>query len=968
MLGLAAVPAVLAQGDTNAPVEIESIVVTGSLIPTAATVNAAPVDIYSEETLLRTGSYDVLQAIKKLTPVFSGNVNVGQEVNNGGFGESNVGLRNLPTLVLLNGRRLGNSSFSNGQFVDLNTIPISMIERVEILKDGASALYGSEAVGGVVNIITKKNFNGVELGARYGFATQDGSVTEKQFYIVGGTSTEKSSFVAGAQYYQMDALLSTDREIAHLDLAGLNARGQSGAVAYLSPSYDGEVQQGGQRYVLAGSPHAQGLPGYNPAVVTPPVLPGQTFSGATAVTDYNAAAVAAGFPTPYLPTSVLLNTPLFGTHSIQPQERANVFGTANHELFGKRMEVFGEFLYANSESEGVLAPSPVVGLGVKQANIDVPAGNVHNPFGVNLGPNGVLAPRVRSRFVDSGNRIFASQSDYYHFVGGLKGQLDNDYGYEANYTYNRYDQVQYTKNAVNGAALDLALQPNANAALAGQGLSRLVGSDGRAVPMYNLFSIGGRNDPATINAIKTTLFQTGVSEDWGAGGVITGMPFELPAGKIAFAAGGGFNSASLEIDFDGLTKIGKVPGLNASDPTSGRRDSWAGFVEVRIPIFSPENEIPALHDLEITAAGRYETFDPGGDAAVPKVGIRWQPIDKQLTLRGSYSQSFIAPTTFQLFGGSQVSNPFITTPDTTAQQTTVRLSNNQLEPIDGENFGGGVVYSPEFVKGLTVSLDYYHVETENDIFRVSEQVMVDDLNRNGSASQWQPFYQFDNGSRVTTTAPNQVLSSSWGSLFVPLLNGAQVETDGIELAANYQIPTESSGTFTIWGNANIVLSFDYADPIIGGPYAYEGQYTDESNGIGGAQGTIPDFLVNGGVTWDFPLGTDELSVALSTQYVPEIDDLGTLHPAVGSTSNDFTVDGGPWTVDDWFRVDLQVSYEIGKHKTDKSWYDGTRLTFGVNNITDEDTPLVTSSFEDNTDKSTYDLLGRFVYFAVAKKF
>ena len=187
-------------------------------------------------------------------------------------------------------------------------------------------------------------------------------------------------------------------------------------------------------------------------------------------------------------------------------------------------------------------------------------------------------PRVRSRFVDSGNRLFDNSTDYYHFIGGLKGEFENGYTYNAAYNYNRYDQLALTKNAINGAALDLALKPNIDPAKAAAGLSQLLGPTGAPVPMYNIFSTGGPsspigaagggNDPATIEAIKTTLFQYGRSEEWDAGGTVTGTPFDLPAGKFAFAVGGGFLQESLSIDFDGLTRIGKVPGLNAASPTS----------------------------------------------------------------------------------------------------------------------------------------------------------------------------------------------------------------------------------------------------------------------------------------------------------------------------------------------------------------------------------------------------------------
>lgn len=136
-----------AQESNAPPTELKPVVVTGSLIPTAETVGPAPVEVVSAEDIKETGALDVLSALQKISTAFAGNGNIGQTLNNGGHGEANVALRNLPTLVLLDGRRLANSALSNGQAVDLNTLPLSMIERIEVLKDGASTIYGSDANG-----------------------------------------------------------------------------------------------------------------------------------------------------------------------------------------------------------------------------------------------------------------------------------------------------------------------------------------------------------------------------------------------------------------------------------------------------------------------------------------------------------------------------------------------------------------------------------------------------------------------------------------------------------------------------------------------------------------------------------------------------------------------------------------------------------------------------------------------------
>jgi outer membrane receptor protein involved in Fe transport len=190
----------------------------------------------------------------------------------------------------------------------------------------------------------------------------------------------------------------------------------------------------------------------------------------------------------------------------------------------------------------------------------------------------------------------------------------------------------------------------------------------------------------------------------------------------------------------------------------------------------------------------------------------------------------------------------------------------------------------------------------------------------------------------------------------------------VDIAVNYRIDAGKVGTFTIFAGANVLLGYEYADPIAGGPFNYEGLYTDAANGIPGAQGTLPDYIITGGVTWEIPVGQDALAFTINARYLPEVEDPYTLHESIGDTINFATVDGANWTVDSYYQLDMQLSYEIGKAREEKSWCDGTRFTVGCNNITDNDPPLIASSFEDNTDKSTYDLLGRFVYFELSKKF
>jgi iron complex outermembrane receptor protein len=878
--------------------------------------------------------------------------------------------------VLLDGRRLPPSALSGGQLVDLNNIPLAAIDRVDILKDGASALYGSDAIGGVVNVITKHDYNGVEIGGRVGFPTRSDSndIMEKRAYVVAGASTDNYSFFAGAQYYEMDPLLAKDRRISSLSIPDLIRLGIApSSIAYFSPSYPGRVQDGNGSYIIAGSPFAAGGPGYNPGLRTPPVFAGQSF---TTVGAYNAYAVAHGYvdPTghglgPYIPMGMtpmgaqldaldptgelgingqytLLNTTDFGPHSILSQDRRNVFANFERDLFEKNLQIFGNFLYANNLSRGELAPSPMVSLNLY--NIFVPSNNVYNPFGINLGsPGGAGTPRVRSRFVDTGNRIFDAQSDTYHLVGGLKGEISPRYDWEAAYTYNRADQTYFTRNAVNGAGL--------NAALAGT----LTDANGNPLPEYNIFSVPGVNDPTTLQNIKTTLYQSGVSQLWGVDGHVHAMPFDLPAGPLNFVLGAAYVNESVDLSVDGLTQLGLVPGLNQAFPfPGGKRDRAAIFAETRIPILGEAQGIPGVYELEVTAAGRYERIWPGGDAAVPKVGVLWKPIDKQLTIRGGYSEGYLAPSIYNLFGPDFVSNPVLTLPGGAGQVQTQTRSNPTLPPANSQNWDVGFVYSPKQLPGLTVSFDYYSVKQDHVVTSDPFSAAAS-LNALGSASPWAAGFTFDSGAHLTTTAPNQVNANNWGNLLLTNAAVAALRTDGIDLSANYERPIENLGKFSLFGNANLTLNFEeQAAP--GQPYYhYEGQWTAN---FGTAQGLIPDYRLNAGLTWEF----HDFVYTILGHYIPGVEDLGFLHPAAGQDTQGYTINGKPWHVSSYYTIDMQLAYNF----TEKwgRFLRDTRLAIGVNNITDEDPPIIPSALEDNTDKGTYDILGRFIYLEISKRF
>ncbi len=974
--------------ETNQPTVLKPVVVTGSLIPTAETVGPAPINIVTPIQIQAAGQQDVLSTLVKLDPAFSGSGNIGQVANNFSIngalpaGEANVAIRNLPTLVLLDGHRLVNSALSGGQLVDLNTIPLSIIDRVEVLKDGSSALYGSDAIGGVVNVITKKNYNGTEIGGRVGFPTRKDSndILERQAYVIAGATTEDYSFFAGGQYYYMDPLLTKDRNLASAGIQELLNKGIL-PPAYFSPSYPGRVQDGNGSYILAGSPFAAGtsnaLYQYNPSVITPPVVPGFSVgNSANPIDDYNTAAFNLYGYRPYIPMGQtpigsaldaldptgdlglngfypLLNTTQYGVHSIQTQDRRNFFSNFERDLFGKNLQVFGSFLYANDLSQGLLAPSPMVSLNLY--NIFVPANNQFNPFGIDLGTGGSGTPRIRSRFVDYGNRIFDAQSDTYHFVGGLRGQINPKYDWEGSYTYNRADQSYQYVNAENGAGLNNSF------------IGTLTDPLGNPLPSYNIFSLPGfnlTNAPATINTTKTTLFTTGVSESWATDGHVHGTPFDLPAGPFDAVVGAQYFYEKISLAVDGLQQLGLVPGLNQAFPfPGGKRDRWAIYEEVKIPVMGENFNLPGIYMLDVDCQGRYERLFPGGDSGVPKVQVRWQPIDKNLigpvTIRGGYSESFLAPSVYSLFGPDFVSNPVLSLPGGSGQVQTQNRANPNLPPSNAYQWNVGLVYSPKMIKGLTVSVDYYNIQQNNLVVPGDPQAAANSLNALGSASPFAPGFTFFDKTHLTTTAPNQVNANNWGNLILYNQAAASLRTDGIDLAANYELPFVDYGKITLMGNANITRSYELS-ALQGAPYyRYEGQWTAN---FGTAQGTIPDYRLNFGLTWEYK----DFTYSILAHYIPGITDYGFLHPQAGGDVQGFTLNNQPWKVPDYYTIDMRIAYAFTQ-----KWgkiLNGTTLAVGCNNITDEDPPLIASALEDNTDKGTYDLLGRFVYFEVSHKF
>jgi iron complex outermembrane receptor protein len=978
--GYAQTATVSTEGKT---VALEKFEVTGSLIKVTELIGPSPVDIVTERMIHSSGVTDTVQLLKKLNPGFQGNGNSSTEVNNGGGGEGNLALRNLTTLILVNGRRMVGSPFSSGTAVDLNTIPLGAIDSIEILKDGASTLYGSDAIGGVVNIKLKKDFNGFEVRARYG-ATRNRDYTTHGASIIGGVSKPGTSITIGLDTFKNDQLATNQRKVASLDVAGLNALGSGGALPnYYSGSFPGRVGS----YMLAGSPLAIGAPGYNASQTSPGI---KTDPNAPARTLANLVAAGIYIPTSTTPISVasgggntILNTTRYGTASIVPSDRRQMVANIEHEIMGKSLVSFADVLYAQTINKGsVLAPSPLAGLGGN--NLIIPANNPYNLFGINLGKGFTGDPGVRTRLEGIGNRYSNNETNTYRAIAGLKGDVNENYSWKVDGTYSKANQTQNVFGGANGSVMNQLLTPlltNGGYTYDSKGQPLSVATDSLGnIPVFNYFAAGSYpHDSRTLNAFKAVLFKSGATELTQGNVEFTGTPFDLPAGKLGFAVGGEYRKEELVSSVDGLYAQGLALGYNAASVFSGgKRSTKSVFAEVEIPVFGGAFRMPGAYQLNVNVAGRYEKLSSGSGSAskVPRLGFKWLPINQDLAIRGTYAKGFVAPSIFSLFGPAQGNSPTFTVQDGTGTSSgggtgksvtgqfggnVSELSNPLLQPSESVSRTLGVVYSPSQIKGLSLSADYYFIK-QNHVGGIDYTALVADLNRNGSASMFAPSFLFADGSKLTSNAANQLTASNIGGIAVQTNPAGEQYTDGLDLGVDYKVPAsmmQAYGSLEVGANANVLFNYKFRATPGAGNQQYARQQTSGTYGLGGANGVLPGYKIVYFGVWQFK----GFTTTLVANYTPKVTDAGSLFGGQ-STTNAQRADGKAYIIPAITTLDLSVGYEF----KGRGWSNGIALLAGVNNLTNKTAPYIPDGNEDNTDKRSYDIVGRFYYFEVSKKF
>jgi iron complex outermembrane recepter protein len=958
----------------SATAEAERVIVTGSNIPTAEEVGPTPVDTYRAEDIQKLGARTATELTEKL-PAITGFGN-NENISNGaiGDGRTEVNLRGLfpkETLVLVDGKRVAPVGFAMNASVDLNLIPFALVDHIDILKDGASAIYGSDAIGGVFNIFLKHKFRGLELEASYGNTNLGASndAAEREGHLLAGVGDDKTDIVVFAEFYDRAAIFSRDRDIssnANLDRFG-GADTRSG-------NFAGRVG----RFVL------------RPGLTTP---------------TPHSAPNAATSPEYVRLSSIPIEDRFFNfaalTSAISPADRQYFYGSFNRELCDKYLEVFGDFKFVRTFFDPVLAPVPFAPDPFKQADgvtavspggISVPLSNPFNPFTVPDAflPDGTpVTTGVRYRELAAGPRTFKTTTDDYLFDAGLRGTLGEfgDYfktwNYEVGFRYNSNDHRSLGSGIVSKPGLREALL------------------DTNPATAFNPF---GRNvnTTAALNRVLITLHDGGVATLTDESAALNGDLFKLPAGPLSFALGSEHRKETVNEHPDSLNTTFNTIGAVDLEATRASRDVWSYYGELRIPITSPTWNFPGAYSLEFQVAERFEFYSDTDTAERPKFSVRYQPLDSSLTLRASYTEAFHAPNLSDLApsaaeGFSDIFDPahMVVDPDTGKSgpeevlPRTLLGGQPNLRPEVAYGWNYGLVWTPKFLHGLTLSVDYYHIDLRDRTNFIEPQFIVSQnyATRTGLLPNGSPI-----GGRFADLIVRDPITGEILLIRDLIQNISRTITEGIDYEAVYAFDTSILGrgnlgifTFTLNGNylSRYVAAINIGD--------HEREYAGQDTFFGG-------YLLH------------------NRLYVSAFYDLGGLDTGVtvhyfgqGREAAAFPATFGlpPRKIREWTTVDTIISYTFnlatparekqvagyakdgGKNVTTKegkdknvtpistaqysacgwrTWLNGTTITAGMNNIFDLDPPFGAGTFENGYDESTFDIKGRFWYVSLKKRF
>jgi iron complex outermembrane receptor protein len=774
--------------------QLEEIVVTGSRLATTGLNTSAPVTILDRAEIETTGAASVGELLREL-PVATASAS--DSAGRGNGGSATVALRGLSavnTLVLINGRRV--LSNNDGGTVDLNSIPFEAVERVEVLQDGASAIYGSDAIAGVVNIIMRRSFEGLSIKGGYGAASR-GDLPNRELSATFGDSTDNGGFVFNASWRKADGNFIADRPVSRdpdwRALGGRNFRDPLPVVAVV-----------------------QGLPGFgdDERVLRDGV------TQATTVNDFRDFV----FPDTGDPLSSGndgINYWLYET-SASDIAQYNASFAGDYKL-SAALTGFVESSFNRRKSQGYLAPDYFGA--VFGDPIVLSANNDFNPFGVDLSVARTIGEQPLR-----GRRQSDVTAEVTRFVAGLEGEI-GEWRWDVSYNHQHLDQLTFGGEGVLRERLQQAAGDSDECRAAGNGCVpiNLLGGPGTITPeMLDFISAD------SYTAVKSTL-QAAVAN-------FSGALFSLPAGEVRMAIGAEMRRESFSSDNDRNAELNAfVARSPAPDAFPPAREIDEVYAEFAIPLLA---DAPFAKSLDLDLAGRYSDYDLFGNTSNPKVGLKWRPIES-LLIRGSWGTGFRAPSFAEAFGGqtrgfATIVDPcagpnFASLPGCGGRQAPANTTgtfvlsggNPDLLPEDAENLTVGAVFTPEFAPRLALSIDLYRIEKEEIIGAIDRNFVLAQNAANGSFA--------DRVTRDPTT--NAVLQVA-----ATRANLLDQSIRGIDVGIQYETDERPSGRFSLRTDLTYLDTFEQSPAPGAPPVRRVGTYTD-------ATGTLARLRGTGRVSW-----------------------------------------------------------------------------------------------------------------------
>jgi iron complex outermembrane recepter protein len=951
--------------------DLDDVVVTGSRIPQANLVTTSPVTQVTGEDIDVAGVTRVEDLISQLPQAFAAQ---NSTVANGASGTATVSLRNLGssrTLVLIDGRRMGYGS-PNDDAADLNQIPEQLVERVEVLTGGASAVYGSDAVAGVVNFIMKKDFEGLQVDAQYGFYQHN-----NDYDGVGNLRAEIARRgLTNAAQFRLPADNVSDGESRSLNVTlGVTAPdGRGNLMAYAGYRNNNPILQGDRDY----SSCAIGAPaGATPATFT---CGGSGTSFPGRFTDFGTFNSTLGTGRTFVPFDSNTGNYNFGplNYYQRPDERYTMGAFGRYEVSDKA-EVFAQLMFSDYKSVAQIAPSGNF-FSTPDINCDNPLLGAQQRTTIGCTAADVTAGNRRTlyigrRNVEGGGRQDTLGYESYRGVVGIRGELTEGWNYDVAAQFSRVNMSRVYLNDFSTTRLGRALDV---VSVGGVPTCRSVvnGTDPSCVP-YDIFIAGGVTQ-AALNYVQIPLIQTGETTQQVVTAAVTGdTGWSLPTSSntIQVAFGAEYRRDYLGSTTDNAFATGD--GAGQGGPTigvTGDADVSEVFGEIQIPLADGQ---AWAYSASIDAAYRRSEYENLGTDTY-KVGADYAPIE-DIRFRASYSRAVRAPNVIELFAaqgfglfdadrdpcdattGAVAANCVGTARHqvTSGQSTSGALDspagqynllsggNPNLNPEEADTYTYGVVWTPSFVPGFNLSVDYFDIQVDG---LVSSVGALNTLNlcygQNDAAAC----------GRITRNAGGQL----WvGTGVVQDLNNniGGLATSGLDFNANYSFDWEDLGVANM---GSVQLSFvgtllnelitDTGLGTASSVYDCAGFYANQC-------GTPnPEYRHRARATWLTPWDMD---LSATWRHYGEVE-LAVLNATTGTLNN------GGARIDRYFDaenyLDLAATWQV---------MDTVTLRAGVNNVLDNDPQLsysVGTTGNGNTYPQVYDSLGRYFFVGVTANF